>query len=260
MRPARVRRPRGPAARTRIVPSLVALALAAAGLPGIAAPPGVTPFSGATGTDLPPPWRVVTLPKIPRHTQYTIADSDGRRAVRAEANASYANVVHALDADLGDTPVLRFAWRVDRFPSGSDLATRAGDDVAAKVCVLFDVPLDRLSFVDRTKVQLGRRLFDRDLPAATLCYVWDRTLPRGRWLDNAYTDRVRMLVLRSAADGDQGRWFDERRDVRADFTRAFPHEAAAGLPRAAALAFATDADNTSSAAVAWFGDMAFARD
>jgi hypothetical protein len=124
--------------------------------------------------------------------------------------------------------------------------------------LLFDVPLERLSFVDRTKVQLGRRHFDRDLPAATLCYVWDRTLPGGTWLDNVYTDRVRMLVLRSRADGEQGRWFDERRDVRADFTRAFPREAAAGLPKVAALAFATDADNTSSEAAAWFGDMAFA--
>ena len=65
-----------------------------------------------------------------------------------------------------------------------------------------------------------------------------------------------VLVLRSGADGEQGRWFDERRDLRADFRQAFPHEAAAGLPRITALAFATDADNTRSRASAWFGDMA----
>jgi hypothetical protein len=237
--------------------SLVASALAALATPWTRAQPAVAPFSTAPTADLPAPWRIVTLPKIPRHTRYAIAENDGRRAVRAEADASYANVVHPINADIGATPILRFGWRVDRFPSNSDLSTRKGDDVAAKVCVLFDVPLDRLSFVDRTKVQLGRRLFDRELPAATLCYVWDRTLSDGTWLDNAYTDRVRMLVLRSRADGEQGRWFAERRDLRADFARAFPREAAAGLPKVAALAFASDADNTSSEALAWFDDMAF---
>ncbi len=239
--------------------SFLALALlAAAGASFAATEPRVVPFSSASGPELPAPWRIVTLPKIPRHTRYAVTDSDGRRAVRADADASYANVVHPLNADIGATPILRFAWRVDRFPEHSDLTSRARDDVAAKVCVLFDVPLERLSLVDRTKIQLGRRLFDPQLPAATICYVWDRTLPAGRWIDNAYTDRVRMLVLRSGASGEPSRWIDERRDLRADFGQAFPREAAFGLPKVAALAFATDADNTKSQAVAWFGDMALA--
>ena len=237
----------------------LALALLVAGGASFAATePRVAPFSSASGPELPAPWRIVTLPKIPRHTRYAVAENDGRRAVRADADASYANAVHPLDAEIGATPILRFAWRVDRFPEHSDLTSRARDDVAAKVCVLLDVPLERLSLVDRTKIQLGRRLFDPQLPAATICYVWDRTLPAGRWIDNAYTDRVRMLVLRSGANGEQSRWFDERRDLRADFLQAFPREAAAGLPRVAALAFASDADNTKGKAAAWFGDMALA--
>jgi hypothetical protein len=239
--------------------SFLALALlATAGAAFAGTEPKVVPFSSAGGPELPAPWVIVTLPKIPRHTRYAVADSDGRRAVRADADASYANVVHPLNAEIGATPILRFAWRVDRFPEHSDLTSRARDDVAAKVCVLFDVPLERLSLFDRTKVQLGRRLFDPQLPGATICYVWDRTLPAGRWIDNAYTDRVRMLVLRSGADAEQSRWFDERRDLRADFAQGFPREAAFGLPKVAALAFATDADNTKSKAAAWFGDMALA--
>jgi hypothetical protein len=230
----------------------------AAGAPSAAAAQDiarVTPLSSATGTELPAPWRIVTLPKIPNHTRYAVEASDGRKAVHAEADASYANAVHPINADVSATPILRFAWRVDRFPADSDITTKAGDDLAAKVCVLYDVPLDHLSFLDRTKVQLGRRLFDPQLPAATVCYVWDRTLPVGRWLDNAYTNRVRMLVLRSGANGEQGRWFDERRDLRADFRQAFPKEAATGFPIVAAIAFATDADNTKSRASAWFGDL-----
>jgi hypothetical protein len=240
----------------RLLAAPLAAALAG-GAPAVDGPPRLAPFSTAAGPGLPAPWRIVTLPKIERHTRYVVAETDGRRAVRAEADASYANVVHPVDASVDAAPVLRFAWRVDRFPQGADPSTRAGDDFAAKMCVLFDVPLERLSFLDRTRVELGRRLFDRDLPAATVCYVWDEALPAGRWLANAYTDRVRMLVLRSGARGEEGRWFDERRDLRADFAQAFPSEAAAGLPKVAAVAFATDADNTRSRALAWFGDVAF---
>jgi Protein of unknown function (DUF3047) len=232
----------------RAFPTLLLYALSAAAAP-------VTPFSTATGATLPAPWQIVTLPKIPRHTQYTLAQIDGRLVVRAEADASYANVLHPIGEDVSATPVLRFAWRVDRFPAGSDLRTRSGDDLAAKVCVLFDVPLDRLSFFDRLRIEFGRRLFDSRLPSATICYAWDRELPSGTWIPNAYTNRVRMLVLRSAASGEQARWFDERRDLRADFVQAFPGEGDS-LPRVVALGFATDADNTGSSALALFGDIA----
>lgn len=234
----------------RRVPLITLLALSAAAVAG-----PVTPFSTATGATLPPTWQVVTLPKIPRHTQYSLVRIDGRVAVKAEASASYANVLHPLDTDVSATPVLHFAWRADRFPANSDLLTRQGDDLAAKVCVLFDVPLDRLRFVDRVRIELGRRLFDPKLPSATVCYVWDRQMTSGTWLPNAYTDRVRYLVLRSAAAGEQGRWFDERRDLRIDFAQAFGKEGDGRLPPVVAIAFATDADNTGSNALAYYGDI-----
>ncbi len=217
----------------------------------------VTPLSSSMDGRVPPPWQVITLPKIPRHTSYEVVNFDGRRVVKATADGSYANVVHPLNTDTG-TAVLRWSWRVDEFPAGSDLSVKRGDDLAAKVCVLFDLPLDRLSFFDRLKIELGRRLFRLDLPAATLCYVWDRTLAPATWLPNIYTDRVRMLVLRSGVAGQQTRWFDEDRDLRDDFIRAFGPEAHGGVPRISAIAFATDADNTGSRALAYFGDITLA--
>ena len=217
----------------------------------------VTPLSSSMDGRVPPPWQVMTLPKIPRHSSYEVVNFDGRRVVKATADGSYANVVHPLNVDTG-AAVLRWSWRVDEFPAGSDLSVKRGDDLAAKVCVLFDLPLDRLSFFDRLKIELGRRLFRLDLPAATLCYVWDRTLAPATWLPNIYTDRVRMLVLRSGVAGQQTRWFDEDRDLRDDFIRAFGPEAQGGVPRISAIAFATDADNTGSRALAYFGDITLA--
>lgn len=220
----------------------------------------LAPLSASPDGRIPLPWQVVTLPKIPRHTQYSVVTLDDRRVVKAEAEGSYANVLHPLKADLDATPILRWSWRVERFPARSDLSVKSSDDLAAKVCVLFDLPLSRLAFFDRLKIELGRRVFKLDLPAATICYVWDRTLAPGTWLPNVYTDRVRMLVLRSGKVGDQGRWFDERRDLRADFVRAFGTEADGGLPPVVAVGFATDADNTGDSALAYFGDMTLEQD
>jgi hypothetical protein len=238
--------------RLAVGPALFGSACAAA----IAAAPLVAPFSAATDAKLPAGWQVVTLPKIPRHTRYTVVTQDGKPVVRAEADGSYANLVHALKTSVAATPILKWRWRVDRFPARSDLSKKTGDDIAAKVCVLYALPLDRLSSDDRLKMEMGRRLFDPQLPAATVCYIWDRTGKPGTWLPNVYTDRVRMLVLRSGAAGQRERWFSERRDLRADFARAFGAEAAGGLPPVSAIAIATDADNTGGTALAYFGDIA----
>lgn len=83
-------------------------------------------------------------------------------------------------------------------------------------------------------------------------YVWDNTHPVGTWQANAYTERARMRVLRSGA-GDAGRWVDERRDVGADFLRAFGH----APRRLSGLAVASDTDNTGEKAHAGFADFAF---
>ena len=236
-----------------------ALAAALAAAPLAAQPPSVliAPFSAAADSAPPAPWRVVTLPKLPRHSQYTIDRVDDRRVLRMESNGGYANLLHPLAVDAAATPWLRWRWRIERHPAGADLRRKEADDMPARVCVLFDLPLDRLRFGDRLQVQLGRLLFDPDLPAASLCYVWDATLPAGTWLPNAYTDRVQMLVLRSTASGDRdGAWAAEARDLRADFARAFPHEAAANraLPLAA-VGVATDADNTGGRTLAYLGDL-----
>jgi hypothetical protein len=206
--------------------------------------------SAAPGAAPPPPWRLATLARLPQHTRYDIVTLDGATVLRATADASYANLLHPLDDEQARR--LRWRWRVEQPVEHSDLTRKDGDDVPARVCVLFDVPLERLHFGDRLRVQLGRALFDPQLPAASICYVWDRLLAPGTWLANAYTDRVQMLVLRK---GQYGSWFDETRDLARDFARAFPYESRGGLPPLAAIGVAADADNTGSRSLAYFGDL-----
>lgn len=225
---------------------------------GAAYAQSVAPFSTAPLGAPPPPWRVVTLPKIPRHTHFAVIERDGERVLRVAADGSYANLLHELGVATTAAPILRWRWRVDALSPYTDLTRKDGDDVPARLCVLFDLPLERLSFGARTALRLGRALFDPGLPAATICYVWDARLAPGTWLANAYTERVQMLVLQA---GVASEWKRERRDLRTDFARAFPAEAAPGEPlRIAAIGIAADGDNTGARSLAFFGDVTLERD
>ncbi len=228
----------------------IATLFAAALLPAQPTAAGLAAFSAAAPGTVPQPWTVVTLPKLPRHTRYEIVRFDGANVLRVTADDSYANLLHPLNGAAARR--LHWRWRVEQPIEQADLTRKEGDDVPARVCALFDLPADRLQASDRFSVELGRAFFDPNLPAASICYVWDRRLAPGTWLANAYTDRVQMLVLRR---GSYGNWFDEARDLAADFARAFPHEARAGTPPLAALAVSADADNTRGRSLAYFGDL-----
>jgi len=190
-----------------------------------------------------PPWREVLLPKqtLPR-TQFAIVEQNGQRALRVESPGSYGNLVHALALPAGAMPLLSWRWRLDRAIEGASLQRKDGDDAALKLCVLMDAPLDGMPFVERQQLRWARLLSGEALPSATLCYLWDRTLPAGSVLPNAYTPRVRWMVLQGR-DSPLGAWREERRELRADVLRAFGDELSE-LPRITAVLVGADADNS----------------
>jgi hypothetical protein len=233
-------------------PATLAVALLAAA-PACAA--GLAPLV-ADGT-IAAPWRVVGLPQQQfAPTEYRAVRVDGRDALRIEARGSYGNLVHELapGARLG---TLAWQWRLEQPNTRADLATKPGDDSAVKVCVLFDAPLAQVPFVERQLLRVARAASGEALPAATLCYVWAHAQHAGAVLPNAYSKRVRYVVLRGA-DAPLGTWLDERRDVAADFRRAFGDEARE-VPPASAVAVAGDADNTGAHSVAFVADLRVGR-
>jgi len=215
----------------------------------------LAPFSSSSGDQPPAPWRVVGVPggKIPL-TTYAIADMDGRKVLRVEAIKSYGNLVHDLSAVLAEAGSrLRWRWRLEEPLRGADLRRREGDDSPLKVCALFDMPLDKLGLIERNLLRLARGVSGEKLPSATLCYVWDSALATGTLLANAYTARVRIIVVNS---GEQrlGQWVSHERDLAADFQRAFGEESAT-LPPLQAVLVGGDADSTGGRSLGWVGDV-----
>lgn len=217
--------------------------------------PALAAFSSASGEQPPAPWRVVGVPggKIPL-TRYALVELDGRKVLRVEASKSYGNLVHDLPALVPEAGLrLRWRWRLDEALRGADLRRREGDDSPLKLCALFDMPLARLGLIERNLLRLARAASGEKLPSATLCYVWDGALAPGTLLPNAYSPRVRFIVLDS---GEQrlGQWVAHARDLGADFRRAFGEESEAVPPLQAVLVGA-DADNTGGRSLGHVGDV-----
>lgn len=208
-------------------------------------------FTGAS-EDIPAPWRIERLNEDIAPTRYRLRLWDGVHAVEAHAVNSMALLARPVDVDLGRTPVLCWRWRVDAPLKNADMTSKAGDDYAARVYLSFAVPPDSLGLGTRMALALARSLRGNAVPDAAINYIWDNRHPVGTWQPNAYTDRARMLVLRSGA-ADAGRWAEERRDVGADFLKAFGHAPA----RLTGLAIAADTDNTGEEARAGFADFRF---
>ena len=191
--------------------------------------------------------------KIPL-TTYAMVEMDGRKVLRVEANKSYGNLVHDLPLVRAEAGArLRWRWRLDEPLRGADLRRREGDDSPLKVCALFDMPLDKVGLIERSLLRLARGVSGEKLPSATLCYVWDHTLATGTLLPNAYTARVRLIVVNS---GEQrlGQWVSHDKDLAADFKRAFGEESDT-LPPLQAILVGADADSTGGRSLGWIGDV-----
>lgn len=204
----------------------------------------------ATAT-LPAAFKPLTVPNIPPN-QFSMVDDAGITVLKVESNQSASTVSLPLQVDPLQTGQLSWRWKVNRTISKADINTKAGDDFAARVYVIFDVPLESLSFTDRTKIRLARFVSGADVPTAAICYVWDNKSAIGlsRW--SPYTDRVRIIVLQSG-DSNINQWQEQSRDVAADFRAAFGSEP----PRVTAVAIGSDTDQTKEQVTSWFGDFVF---
>jgi hypothetical protein len=199
------------------------------------------------------PWHVAGLPrqKIP-FTSFSTVELEGRRAVRIEADNSYGNLVYLLNPARAVSRI-SWWWRADELIEDDDLRTKSGDDTALKVCVFFDLPLERVPFLERQLLRAARTQSSEALPAATVCYVWDARLPVGIAIPNAFTKRVRYKVLESGP-ARLHQWTAETRSLAADFIELFGDESKE-VPPVTGVAIGADADNTHGHSLAHVADL-----
>jgi hypothetical protein len=165
-------------------------------------------------------------------TVYAPVIEEGRPALKAESRTAASALIYRISLDPKTYPRLSWSWKIGGTIRKGDERTKAGDDYAARVYVVFPSVLFR-----RTRA---------------VNYIWANRLPRGAFLPNAYTGNAVMVAVESG-DANAGRWIDEERDLVEDYRRAFGEDP----PKIGAVAIMTDTDNTGEEAVAWYGAIRF---
>lgn len=164
-------------------------------------------------------------------TTYSLVEMDGRKVLKAVSRGSASALVKKIEVDPDKGSMLSWSWKIEGILPEGDGRTKAGDDFAARVYVLFP------SFLFWNTRAIN--------------YVWANQLPVGRTWPNAFTgDNVMMMAVNSG-NGQAGQWVSHRRDLAADFRRCFGEEPSA----IGAIAVMTDSDNTAHQAVAYYGDI-----
>lgn len=197
-------------------------------------------------------WHAVPLPGK-RATAYAWTVKEGRPALEARADHSASMMRKRLQVAPADLGSVSFSWWVQDALAGADLGAPGLGDAPARVMFAFSGDHARLTPRTRMMFDLAETLSGERPPYATLMYVFGH---EGASPDQLFvhprTDRVRKIVLDVGAEQTR-RWRMHRRDLVADFRRAFGEDPGTLV----SVAVMTDADNTQQGARAWYGPIEF---
>ncbi len=211
-------------------------------------------FSAATeGGALPDGWTPLTFKKIERQTKYEVVKDGSISVVKAVSEASASGLTKAVTIDPHEYPIVRWRWKVENLLQKGNVTRKDGDDYPARLYITFAYEPDKVSFGRKLKYQAGRALFG-DIPIGALNYIWDGKSPVETVVDNAFTDFAKMIVVESGARRI-GSWVEEERNIYEDYKLAFGEEP----PAISGIAIMSDTDNTKERAVAYYGDIVFAK-
>ena len=163
-------------------------------------------------------------------TSYSLVVDGERRVLKAHSRAAASGLYKEVDLDPAKHPVLRWSWKIGGTIPNGDERTKAGDDYAARVYIVFP-----------------RTLFWK---TKAINYIWANRLPQGESLPNAFTSNAVMVAVESG-DGKAGTWVTEERNVYEDYRALFGEDP----PAIDAIALMTDKDNTGGEAEAYYGDI-----
>jgi len=208
------------------------------------------PFSAHPPGGLPPAWQPLIITRAKKPTEYRLVADAGVTVLHAHAAASASLLMHALDLDPDQQPWLTWKWKVDRHIKGADNRYRDTEDAPVRIVLAFDGDKDDLPFSEQILFETGRLVTGRELPYATLMYIWEKKAPVGSVIAHTRTGQLKMVVAASGPRG-LGQWRQLSRNFVDDYRRAFGKKPG----RLIGIGVMSDTDNTGDTVDAWYGDI-----
>ena len=204
-------------------------------------------FSSQTTEQVFQQWQPYGFDKVAQSTRYSHVQVQGEWVIKAVSDSAASGLTRTVDIDLEQYPVLKWRWRAQSLPNGATDDTRAGDDHALRLYVIFAAPKGG-GLVSWMKRSVG-------LPDThAINYIWANQMPIEQFRANPYTDQAMMLAVNSG-DEQLGEWVSHTRNVKDDYKKLFGRNP----PRIKAIAIMTDTDNTQSQVTGYYGDILLVR-
>lgn len=165
---------------------------------------------------------------------YTVQAEAENKFLHADSRGTSVQIGYEKKWELKDFPILRWRWRAQTFPEGTNEREKSGNDNVLAAYVVFG---------------------GWPIPSS-IKYVWSDTLPAGETFDSPHSSKTKVVVVRSGRSMI-GKWIAEERNVLADYRSLFGE--GEKNPTARGIALLTDSDNTNTRAVGDYGDITISR-
>jgi hypothetical protein len=210
----------------------------------------IAAFSASPVGAVPADWEPMIIQRNKKLTEYQLVSDEGRSVLHAHAASSSSGLMHKVDIDPMQQRQLTWEWRISRLVETADNTDRTREDSPARIILGFDGDKDELPFADQIMFETAKLVTGREIPYATLMYIWGRKAPAETVITNARSGRVKMIVAATGREG-VGEWQAFSRDIVADYERAFGEKPG----RLIGVGVLTDTDNTGETVEAWYGDI-----
>lgn len=205
-------------------------------------------------TGHPASWTPISFGDVEKKTRYQLVQrsvqGDTMSVVQADSDGGAAGLGREVRLEPRQYPILTWRWKVENVLKTGNARQKDGDDYPARIYVTFDYDPGNFGFLDRAKYEALQALGYDQIPTRALNYIWASKVEKGTVLQNPFTDWVQMIAVESGST-NVGTWVVERRNIRADYRKAFGK----APPPINGIAIMTDTDNTGESATAYYGDI-----
>ena len=105
--------------------------------------------AGREGESVPAGWKLLTFPKIPRHTKYSLVKNDGTLAVKAVSESASSGLTREININPREYPIVQWRWKVANVLSKGDVFRKEGDDYPARLYITFEYDSSKMGFFER---------------------------------------------------------------------------------------------------------------
>lgn len=208
----------------------------------------------AAQNGMPSGWSFYRLAPYKKNTAYRLVNYQGKTVLSANSKRAASGIAVKLRPHASKDLWLEWEWKAIGSILEADNAERHTDDAPLRILVAFDGNKSKLPLKEKMTFEMAHMLSGQEMPYATLMYIWSGKNPLDSIVDNAFTTRIKMIVVDSGWQ-DVGQWRKHARDLSADYFAAYGEAPGDVI----GIALLTDTDNTKSEVRALYGDIELVR-